>query len=55
MATLISISTSPDGGGRFIGVDNTGVRCGVGEVKRDRSSGGEYLDWKPIRSEFERR
>jgi hypothetical protein len=52
MATLISIS--PDGGGRFIRVDYTG-QVWRGEVKRDRSSGGEYLDWKPIRSELERR
>jgi hypothetical protein len=26
-----------------------------GELKRDRSGGGEYIDWKPVRSEFHER
>jgi hypothetical protein len=51
MPTLISIS--PDGAGRFIGVDDAG-QVWRGAVKRERSD-GEYIDWKPIRSEFHER
>jgi hypothetical protein len=48
MPTLISIS--PDGAGRFIGVDDEG-QVWRGEMKRDPSD-GEYIDWKSVRSEF---
>jgi len=51
MATLISISA--DGAGRFVGVDDEG-HVWRGEVKRERGD-GEYIDWKPIRSEFHER
>jgi hypothetical protein len=52
MPTLTSISN--DATGRFIGADNTG-QVWRGELKRDRSGGGEYIDWKPVRSEFHER
>jgi hypothetical protein len=51
MPTLISIS--PDGAGRFIGVDDEG-QVWRGEVKRERSD-GEYIDWRSVRSEFHER
>ena len=50
MPTLITIS--PDATGRFLGVDDEG-EVWRGELKRDRSGGGEYIDWKHLRSQFE--
>lgn len=52
MPKLIHIST--DTGGRtFIGVDEEG-NVWRGQIERDRG-GSEYIAWKYIRSEFERR
>jgi hypothetical protein len=48
MPTLISIS--PDGASRFVGVDDEG-EVWRGELKSDPSD-GEYINWKPVRSEF---
>jgi hypothetical protein len=50
MPTLISISA--DGASRFVGVDD--VEPSLGGVKLDRN-GGAYIDWKPVRSEFQER
>jgi hypothetical protein len=51
MPTLISISA--DGAGRFVGIDHEG-QIWRGQVKHERSD-GEYIDWRPIRSEFHER
>jgi hypothetical protein len=50
MPTLISIS--PDGASRFVGVDDESQV--LGGVKLDRN-GGAYIDWKPVRSEYQER
>lgn len=48
------VQVSADTGGRnLIAVDEEG-EIWRGEIKRDRS-GGDYVEWNYIRSEFERR
>lgn len=49
MPTLIQVS--PNGGGRYIGVDREG-QVWRGEVKRSRGDGEDYIAWKPMHSEF---
>jgi hypothetical protein len=48
MPTLISISA--DGAGRLVGIVHEGA-VWRGELKSDPSD-GEYINWKPVRSEF---
>jgi hypothetical protein len=47
MPTLISISA--DGAGRLVGIDDEGE---VWRGTEARSWRREYIDWKPVRSEF---
>ena len=47
------IQLTPDGGGRYIAVDGDGD-LRRGEPKRQKDSGEEYIQWKPLPSQFPR-
>jgi len=47
------IQLAPDGGGRYIAVDRDGDLW-RGETKRQKSGGEEYIEWKPLPSQFPR-
>jgi len=47
------IQLAPDGSGRYIAVDRDGDLW-RGETKRQKASGEEYIQWKPLPSEFPR-
>jgi hypothetical protein len=47
------IQLAPDGGGRYIGVDRDGDLW-RGETKRQKDGGQEYIQWKPLPSQFPR-
>ena len=45
------IQLAPDGSGRYIAVDRDGDLW-RGETRRQKASGEEYIQWKPLTSEF---
>ena len=47
------IQLAPDGSGRYIAVDRDGDLW-RGETKRQTAGGEEYIQWKPLPSEFPR-
>ena len=47
------IQLSPDGGGRYIAVDRDG-ELWRGETMRQKDGGQEYIQWKPLPSQFPR-
>jgi hypothetical protein len=47
------IQLTPDGGGRYIAVDRDGDLW-RGETKRQKDGGEEYIQWKPLPSQFPR-
>ena len=47
------IQLAPDGSGRYIAVDRDGDLW-RGETKRQKAGGEEYIQWKPLPSEFPR-
>jgi hypothetical protein len=47
------IQVAPDGSGRYIGVDRDG-ELWRGETKRQKEGGEEYIQWKPLPSQFPR-
>jgi hypothetical protein len=44
---------APDGSGRYIAVDRDG-ELWRGETKRQKEGGEEYIQWKPLPSQFPR-
>lgn len=47
------IQLAPDGGGRYIAVDRDG-ELWRGETMRQKDGGQEYIQWKPLPSQFPR-
>ena len=47
------IQLAPDGGGRYIAVDRDGDLW-RGETMRQKDGGQEYIQWKPLPSQFPR-
>jgi hypothetical protein len=47
------IQLAPDGGGRYIAVDRDGDLW-RGETKRQKDGDQEYIQWKPLPSQFPR-
>jgi hypothetical protein len=47
------IQLAPDGSGRYIAVDRDGDLW-RGEMKRQTEGGEEYVEWKPLPSQFPR-
>jgi hypothetical protein len=45
------IQLAPDGGGRYIAVDRDGDLW-RGETVRQKDGGQEYIQWKPLPSQF---
>jgi hypothetical protein len=51
MARIIQVA--PDGSGRYIAVDRDG-ELWRGETKRQKEGAEEYIQWKPLPSQFPR-
>lgn len=47
------LQLAPDGGGRYIAVDQDGDLW-RGQAKHQKSSDEEYIEWKPLPSQFPR-
>jgi hypothetical protein len=47
------IQLAPDGGGRYIAVDRDG-ELWRGETMRQKDGGQDYIQWKPLPSQFPR-
>lgn len=48
------IQLAPDAGGRYLAVDRDGGDLWRGETKHRKDGGEEYIQWKPLPSQFPR-